>query len=99
MTATGSAAGDAGEQPGRRQTVTERYHELAMVTASRQPATAEHAAVLTRNAKGDVQIELTVRSPHLGTLELEVTSTFDRLCAKYPRGDSPAGGDRREVEQ
>jgi hypothetical protein len=77
-----SAVEDA---PGRRLTPTERYHELAMSVAGRQPAQPEHALALTRNAKGDVQIELTVRSVDLAELERSATAVFDRLCEKYPR--------------
>ena len=76
---------DAGEQPERRQTPTERYHELALHAAQRQPAVPEHALDLTRNAKGDVQIALTVRGGDLAEVERSATEAFDRLCGKYPR--------------
>jgi hypothetical protein len=81
-------------EPARRQTPTERYHELAMLVAARQPTVPEHALELTRNAKGDVQIALTVRSGDLDVLEANATAAFDRLCAKYQRADVvPAAGD------
>jgi len=82
-----AAAADA-EHTERRQTPTERYHELAMSVANRQPSQPEHALTLTRNAKGDVQVELTVRSADLAELETDATATFDRVCAKYPRADA-----------
>lgn len=71
----------------RRQTPTERYHELAMLVAARQPTVPEHSLELTRNAKGDVQIALTVRGGDLDALEADGTAAFDRLCTKYPRGN------------
>jgi hypothetical protein len=92
VTTTGSAATGGGEQTGRRQTPTERHHELALLVAGRPANTAEHGLALTRNSKGDVQIELTVRSSDLAELERDATAAFDRLCAKYPRGDAAAAG-------
>jgi hypothetical protein len=73
------------DQGVRRQTPTERYHELALQAAQRQPNLAEHSLDLTRNAKGDVQIALTVRGSDLAELEASATAAFDRLCDKYPR--------------
>ena len=72
-----------GEQTERRQTPTERYHELALQAAQRQPVVPEHSLDLTRNAKGNVQIALTVRSSDLAELERTATETFDRLCGRY----------------
>lgn len=80
-------AGD-GEQPERRKTVTERYHELALQAAKRQPLVPEHSLDLTRNAKGDVQIALTVRGGDLAEVERSATESFDRLCNRYPRASS-----------
>jgi len=74
----------AGEQPERRQTPTERYHELALLSASRAPQAPEHTIGLTRNSRGVVQIDVAVRSSDLAELEQDVTATFDRLCRKYP---------------
>lgn len=88
MTAQQAQAGAGGEERERRQTPTERHHELALLVAQRQPAAAEHALTLTRNSKGDVQVELTVRDGDLEQLEREATATFDRLCAKYARADA-----------
>lgn len=88
MTERQTAEPGAGEQHERRLTPTERYHELAMSVANRQPNSPEHALALTRNAKGDVQIELTVRHSDLAELETSATATFDRLCEKYPRADA-----------
>jgi len=80
---TSPAGGD--EPTERRKTPTERYHELALHAAQRQPAVPEHALDLTRNAKGDVQIALTVRGGDLAQVEQSATEAFDRLCEKYAR--------------
>lgn len=90
MTAHAQQTESAGELGARRQTPTERYHELALQAAASRPATPEHSLELTRNAKGDVQIALTVRGVDLDELERDATESFDRLCAKYQRADAPA---------
>jgi len=77
----------AGEEQPRRMTPSERYHELALQAAQRQPLVPEHSLDLTRNAKGDVQIGLTVRGGDLAEVEASATAAFDRLCARYPRID------------
>lgn len=76
------------EQLERRQTPTERYHELALQAAQRLPSVPEHSLDLTRNAKGDVQIALTVRGGDLADVERSATEAFDRLCEKYPHSSA-----------
>jgi len=83
MTEKQKQTADAGEQTERRQTPTERYHELALQAAQRQPSVPEHSLDLTRNAKGHVQIALTVRGADLAEVEQQATETFDRLCGRY----------------
>ena len=90
MTDTGKPPAVAGEQTERRQTPTERYHELALLSASRAPQAPEHTIGLTRNSRGVVQVDVAVRSSDLAELEQDVTATFDRLCRKYPFSD-PSG--------
>ena len=90
MTQEERKTADADAPAERRLTPTERYHELAMLVAARQPTVPEHSLELTRNAKGDVQIALTVRSGDLAALEADGTAAFDRLCTKYPRGEASA---------
>lgn len=93
MTEHDTNPGDAGEQTERRKTPTERYHELALQAAKRQPIVPEHSLGLTRNAKGNVQVELTVRGTDLTELEQQATAAFDRLCDKYTWADAaPAAG-------
>jgi hypothetical protein len=87
-----SPAGD-GEQTERRKTPTERYHELALQASQRQPLVPEHSLELTRNAKGDVQIALTVRGNDLAEVERLAVTYFDRLRQQYPHSaelDNPA---------
>lgn len=77
------------EEP-RRQTAAERAHEVTMTILQRSPAPPESSVELTRNAKGDVQIGVTVRGHDAETVEGEAVAIFDRLCQKYPRNDLPA---------
>lgn len=81
-------ATEEGEPQARRQTPSERYHQLALQAAQRQPLVPEHSLDLTRNAKGDVQIALTVRGGELAAVEQSATETFDRLCDRYARAEA-----------
>ena len=74
----------------RRPSAAEREHELAMAAISRTAAPPEHTVGLTLNAKGDVQIEVTGRGTDLDALVSSVSSHFDALRAKYPRGNGAA---------
>jgi hypothetical protein len=85
MTKTSKSPDGDGEQTERRKTPTERYHELALQAAQRQPLVPEHSLDLTRNARGNVQIALTVRGGDLAEVERSATASFDRLCERYPR--------------
>lgn len=86
MTGKQKQTAGAGDQAERRQTPTERYHELALQAAQRQPVVPEQSLDLTRNAKGNVQIALTVRGADLAEVERHATETFDRLCGRYSYG-------------
>jgi hypothetical protein len=83
MTEKSKQTAGAGDQAERRQTPTERYHELALQAAQRQPTAPEHSLDLTRNAKGQVQIGLTVRGVDLAEVERTATESFNRLCQRY----------------
>ena len=98
MTKQDQTQAAAGEEQQRRQTPTERYHELALQAAQRQPLVPEHSLDLTRNAKGDVQIALTVRGGDLAEVERSATEAFDRLCAKYPHSSAAATTQGSRVE-
>lgn len=68
----------------RRQTPTERLHELAMAHATRPLAAPEHSCDLTRNAKGVTQIALTVRGADPAEVVASATELYDALRARYP---------------
>ena len=74
----------------RRLTPTERLHEVTMAAVQRAAAPPEHTVGLTLNAKGDVQIEVTGRGHDLDTLVTSVSTHFDALREKYPRGNGAA---------
>jgi hypothetical protein len=65
-------------------TPTERLHELAMAHATRPLAAPEHSCDLTRNAKGQTQIALTVRGSDLAEVIAAATASYDALRMKYP---------------
>ncbi len=75
------------EEP-RRQTAAERAHEVTMTLLQRSAVPPESAVELTRNAKGDVQVGVTVRGHDAVTVEQTAGEIFDRLCTKYPRADA-----------
>lgn len=68
-------------------TPTQRLHEVTMAALNRAASPPEHTVSLTLNAKGDTQIEVTGRGHDLAALEADVSGAFDRLRAKYPRGN------------
>jgi hypothetical protein len=59
-----------------------------MTLLQRSAAPPESAVELTRNAKGDVQIGVTVRGHDAAAVEEEACAIFDRLVTKYPRADA-----------
>lgn len=69
----------------RKQTPTERLHEVTMAAVQRAASPPEHTVSLTLNAKGDTQIEVTGRGHDLTGLESDVAAAFDRLREQYPR--------------
>ena len=72
----------------RRPTPSQRLHEVTMAALTRPHAEPESAVELTRNAKGDVQIGVTVRGPDAVLAEQRACEIFDRLVTKYPRGEN-----------
>lgn len=70
-----------------RLTAAERQHELAMAAVQRQATPPEHSLNLTRNAKQQVQIDLTVRGHGLDQVLAEARAAFDDLLATYPNGE------------
>jgi hypothetical protein len=72
---------------GRRLTPSERIFELALAHAQRAPAPPEPAVELSRNAKGDWQLGVTVRGHELEAVLEQAIATARRLEAEYPRGN------------
>lgn len=73
-----------------RLTAAERQHELAMAAVQRQATPPEHSLNLTRNAKQQVQIDLTVRGHDLAEVLASARTAFDDLQAAYPNGTTGA---------
>jgi hypothetical protein len=75
-----------------RATATANRHalDLALSRAARAP---ECEVGLTRNAKGDVQIALTVKGDDLETVTASAQAAFDGLCTQYPYGAPAPTGD------
>lgn len=74
----------APESEPRRLTPTERLHEVTMAFAQRTPAPPEHSVSLTRNAKGIVQIDVTVRGFDLSEVVTRARETFSSLDTELP---------------
>lgn len=70
------------EQP-RRPTVT----DVALALATRAPRGNEYSGQLTRNAKGDVQIEWGAKGDDPDGVLQSLREGFDTLCEAYPRAD------------
>jgi len=68
----------------RRLTPTERLHEVTMAAMTRRPSAPEQAVTLSRNAKGVVQPEITVRGGYLDEVLAQAIGAFDALCERYP---------------
>ena len=73
-----------------RPTPSQRLHEVTMAALARRPAEPEHTVGLTRNAKGDTQIEVTGRGPDLDSLTAHVVAKYEWLCEQFPRGNGAA---------
>lgn len=80
--------------PAKRMTLSQ------VVEALLQRGGGEHSSVtLSRNAKGETQIEVAVRTGETSGLETieeaeaAAQAVYDRLRAAYPFGAEPAGGE------
>lgn len=71
--------------PERRQTPTERLHEVTLAALNRKPAEPESAVEVTRNAKGDYQFTVTVRGLDVQACRDEAVRLADELAAHFPR--------------
>lgn len=68
----------------RRQTPTERLHEVTMSALNRRPSEPESAVTISRNAKGVTQFEVTVRGPDADAVYAKAQELNDGLRARYP---------------
>lgn len=73
-------------------TPTQRLHEVTMAAMLRPRAEPESSVSLTRNAKGDVQIEVVVRAADSASAYDQAVELFDTAAAKYPRVPASANG-------
>jgi hypothetical protein len=77
-------------EPERRQTPSERQHEALMAALNRAPVPPECAVDIARNAKGDVQFDVTVRGHDPDACLTKAIELADQLAAKYPRSNGAA---------
>jgi hypothetical protein len=77
----------------QRLTPTQRLHEVTMQALSRTPRDPESQVTLARNAKGDVQIEVTVRGADADLCSAKAQSIFDTLRGDYPHSSETNGGE------
>lgn len=71
-------------EPERRLTPTERLYELAMAQAVRPPAAPEHSVDVTRNAKGQWQLAVTIRGHDADEVYATAVRIARLLEAEYP---------------
>jgi hypothetical protein len=67
-----------------RLTPTQRLHEVTMAAMSRTPSAPEHSVTISRNARGIVQCEVTVRGYDLDDVMLGAAGAFATLDTRYP---------------
>ncbi len=80
----------AAESEPRRLTPTERLHEVTMAGILRPRTEPESSVTLTRNAKGDVQVEVVVRATDSASAYDQAVELFDAAAKKYPRDNGAA---------
>lgn len=73
--------------PERRQTPSEREHELAMAFATRPMAAAEHSVEVSRNAKGQHQYTVTIRGIDADEVLMEALRISEILEERFPFGN------------
>jgi hypothetical protein len=88
---------EAAEQPRRLRLADVIAEQRATITALLARGGGEHSSVvLTRNSKGDVQIEVTVRTddyvvPTADAAYLKARELFDAALSAYPPATMQAG--------
>jgi hypothetical protein len=76
----------------RTPTPTERLHEVTLAFANRTPAPPESSVTISRNARGIIQFEVTVRHESALTAREVAVVLADELASlyPYPNGDGDA---------
>lgn len=82
---------DTSETETHRLTPTQRLHEVTMAALHRKPAEPINEVSITRNAKGAVQIEVTVRGVNAGDCADTARTLYDQLAGLYPYLTEPNG--------
>lgn len=77
----------------RLQLADERMHEVTMASLARRPSEPESSVSLTRNAKGAVQIEVTVRGVDARACQQHATLLYEELALAYPYPVANGGTD------
>lgn len=72
----------------RRMTPTERLHEVTMASLTRAPSPPEHAAEVSRNAKGHYQFTVTVRGYDLDDVIASARGSAVKLAEHFPFPDT-----------
>lgn len=81
---TASTTGSSAAPDPHRLTPTQRLHEVTLAFASRTASPPEHAAEVTRNAKGVAQFTVTVRGYDLADVIAGARAKYDELVTAYP---------------
>ena len=71
------------DQP-RRQTPTERLHEVTLAALQRSPLPSEHTVDISRNAKGQIQWAVAVRGSNIDDAVQLAIAKADELAERYP---------------
>lgn len=72
------------EDTPRRQTPTERLHEVTLAFAQRSSSPPEQSVEISRNAKGAAQFTVTARGHNLEEALAAAQRAFSELTTKHP---------------
>lgn len=73
----------------RRQTPTERLHEVTMAVLQRRPQDPEHMVEISRNARGIFQFTVTVRGDDVNTCWTRALDVATLAAEQYPYPETP----------
>lgn len=78
------------DQAAPRLTPSQRLHEVTMAALHRTAAPPEHSVNIARNAKGVVQLDITVRGYDLELVVADALSVYALLAADHPYTEGAA---------